>query len=341
MKKGIVVQGDPTTGGGEVLVGSGYMIDGEIIAVLGDPVSCKNPFHVAGNIVEGDENLLVNGKPVALHGHKVSCGCTLISTKLPELNFVDKPITTLEKTMCLAAYSEKFANEARKESLKKIFNIQISENIKNIIEFFLSLPEKCAPNEICTKLPLDKLLLQNPKRCDVIVNSELDKKKKESNINPTKSKKTKLDCSNNEYRGGPHKETRLPIGDGKDSHHIPAKEAYKGSKMYPPGEKIKAENGPAIQMDPEDHRALESTTSQAYRDKQRVLLQQGKLKEAIQMDIEDINSVAAKIGKPDKYKCALQEALNYADTLDPDDFRTPAGSTPANANKAPIPKKKK
>ena len=34
--------------------------------------------------------------------------------------------------------------------------------------------------------------------------------------------------------------------------------------MYPPGEKIKAENGPAIQMDPEDHRALESTTSQAY-----------------------------------------------------------------------------
>ena len=178
MKKGIVVEGDPTTGGGEVLVGSGYMIDGETIAVLGDPVSCKIPLHGSGNIVEGDPNLLVNGKPVALHGHKVSCGCTLIAVKLPELNFVDKPVTTFEESMCLADYGEKFAKEARKESLKEIFNIPIPENIKSIANFVLNLLEECGPKEICTKLPINKLFTQNPKRCEFIVQNKNDKQKK-------------------------------------------------------------------------------------------------------------------------------------------------------------------
>ena len=59
----IVVRRRSHYGGGEVLVGSGYMIDGETIAVLGDPVSCKIPLHGSGNIVE-DPNLLLMANPL-------------------------------------------------------------------------------------------------------------------------------------------------------------------------------------------------------------------------------------------------------------------------------------
>lgn len=188
MKKGIIVQGDPTTGGGEVLVGSGYMIDGETIAVLGDPVSCKNPFHVAGNIVEGDENLLANGKPVALHGHKVSCGCTLISTKLPALNFVDKPVTASEKNQCF--FDKRMADfaEKDKQQLDAFINSLNIENLvpdfmanfaKSFLKSFLNVSKdygRHGPN-YGAKL-LESLSQNNSSRCEVIINSEIDKQKK-------------------------------------------------------------------------------------------------------------------------------------------------------------------
>jgi len=83
--------------------------------------------------------------------------------------------------------------------------------------------------------------------------------------------------------------------------------------MYPPDSN--APDGLAIQVDPEDHNKTMSKGSKpenvAYREKQRVLLQQGKLNEAIQMDIDDINKIAAQKGQPEKYKCAIQEMQEY------------------------------
>ncbi len=75
MEKGIVVEGDPLSSGGKVTQGSGTTVNGFRIAVLGDPVSCPIPLHGSGTIIEGDTNALFNDKPVALEGHKVSCGC--------------------------------------------------------------------------------------------------------------------------------------------------------------------------------------------------------------------------------------------------------------------------
>ena len=46
------------------------------------------------------------------------------------------------------------------------------------------------------------------------------------------------------YRGGAHGCTKKPTGDGLDSHHIPADAATAMPK----------DMGPAIQMEPEDHR---------------------------------------------------------------------------------------
>ncbi len=106
---------------------------------------------------------------------------------------------------------------------------------------------------------------------------------------------------------------------------MPAKDAYKGSKMNPDGE---AKYGPAIQMDPADHNETASKKDKVYREKQRQLIQEGKLKEAILMDIEDINEIAVKRGNPSKYNCAIQEALEYSDPIDPDLYRTPAKSLP-------------
>lgn len=54
------------------------------------------------------------------------------------------------------------------------------------------------------------------------------------------------------YRGGAHGDgekigTSSPRNDGLDSHHMPAKDAYKGSSLS-------LEQGPAIMMEPVDHR---------------------------------------------------------------------------------------
>ncbi|WP_460356638.1 MULTISPECIES: hemagglutinin repeat-containing protein [unclassified Pseudomonas] len=113
--------------------------------------------------------------------------------------------------------------------------------------------------------------------------------------------------------GGPHKDTSKPVNDGLDSHHCPAQKCYKGAP-------ISSRDGPAIKMDPEDHKNTasfgRSEEAKAYRDKQQALLEEGRLMDAIQMDINDIRS---KFGN--KYDEGIKQMLEYASKLDPNDFR--------------------
>ncbi|KZL22454.1 hypothetical protein [Pseudovibrio sp. Ad37] len=60
---------------------------------------------------------------------------------------------------------------------------------------------------------------------------------------------------------------------------------------------------------------VSTNEAKAYREKQRKLLEEGKLKEAVQMDLDDIRN---KFG--DKYDDAIKEMLDYVDSLDPEDF---------------------
>lgn len=83
MGRKIVVVGDSTSHGGVVISGSPIrLLDGKPIARLGDMVSCplkypnKKP-HGINPIIEGEPAFGINGVPVALHGHKTACGCTL------------------------------------------------------------------------------------------------------------------------------------------------------------------------------------------------------------------------------------------------------------------------
>ena len=79
-KRGIIRLGDTTTHGGKViLVGSISEVGGIRIAREGDKVICPlcKGIHL---IVEGEATWRDDGIPVALHGHKTSCGASLISS---------------------------------------------------------------------------------------------------------------------------------------------------------------------------------------------------------------------------------------------------------------------
>ena len=95
--------------------------------------------------------------------------------------------------------------------------------------------------------------------------------------------------------------------------HCPAQSCYKGAP-------ISTKNGPAIKMDSADHEKTSSyggsKPAEAYRAKQEELLSQGKLKEAMQMDIDDIRR---QFGN--KYDEGIKQMLEYASKLDPNDFK--------------------
>lgn len=77
----IIRKGDKTTHGGSVITASDVMVFGGIgVARKGDIVSCPMSGHGPTVIIEGNPNYLDNGIPVAFHGHKCACGCTLISS---------------------------------------------------------------------------------------------------------------------------------------------------------------------------------------------------------------------------------------------------------------------
>ncbi|PWF47751.1 PAAR domain-containing protein [Massilia glaciei] len=80
-----IVQGDKTSHGGTVLVGSPFSdCDGKPIARVGDMVSCperKGVFPIA----EGDQSNIVDGAPVAYDGCKTACGARLVSSQIRTL----------------------------------------------------------------------------------------------------------------------------------------------------------------------------------------------------------------------------------------------------------------
>lgn len=79
--KGIVRKGDKTSSGGVVMAGSERMrIAGIGVAHLNDPVSCPLEGHNPSFIAEGHPTLRDEGRPIALHGYRCTCGCTLIAS---------------------------------------------------------------------------------------------------------------------------------------------------------------------------------------------------------------------------------------------------------------------
>ncbi|MFO7562940.1 MAG: DUF6531 domain-containing protein [Enhygromyxa sp.] len=134
------------------------------------------------------------------------------------------------------------------------------------------------------------------------------------------------------YSGGRHSQTSLPVGDGLDSHHMPAKATYADTALTPA-------DGPAIKMDPSDHRltgsygASASSSSPTKRDAfdiRRQSIEDARaaraagdmdraksiIDDAIMRDIADVQDIARRGGDPSKYDKAILEMI---DSLD-DDF---------------------
>lgn len=111
-----------------------------------------------------------------------------------------------------------------------------------------------------------------------------------------------------QYRGGRHSRTKKPAGDGLESHHMPADSTTS----------IPRERGPAIQMDPVDHKMTSShsgqgPTSKQYRDNLKEMIDQGRNRNAMAMEIWDVKRAAREgSGDSTKYNDAIREMLNYA-----------------------------
>lgn len=79
--KGIIRKNDKLSSGGYVTVGSETMkFAGIGVARKDDPVSCTILGHSPSFIAEGHPTMKDNGVPVAFHGYKCTCGCTLITS---------------------------------------------------------------------------------------------------------------------------------------------------------------------------------------------------------------------------------------------------------------------
>lgn len=77
----IIRLGDSTSHGGKVVSATSHVIVGGIpVARLGDKCTCPKRGHNNCVIVEGDPNWTIDGIPVALEGHKISCGAVLVSS---------------------------------------------------------------------------------------------------------------------------------------------------------------------------------------------------------------------------------------------------------------------
>ena len=99
------------------------------------------------------------------------------------------------------------------------------------------------------------------------------------------------------YRGGRYGDLDAP--EGIERHHTPADSVSPHSRT----------EGPAIQMEKRDHQQTGSwgrrKDAEAYRERQRELIQQDRMDDAIQTDIDDIT------GKwPGKYDDALLEMID-------------------------------
>lgn len=113
-------------------------------------------------------------------------------------------------------------------------------------------------------------------------------------------------AASGEFRGGSHSQTTKPRGDGLDSHHTPP-EGTGG---------VRPADGPAIQMDPKDHKATSSygrsAAADAWREGQEKLSKTNP-RRMMANEVRDVRRAAGAVsGSQSKYNKALQQMLKYA-----------------------------
>lgn len=152
------------------------------------------------------------------------------------------------------------------------------------------------PDEIVDKDGVDELPDEVMDKNDAGESS--DEKERDADIEEDDEPKEK--------KGGSYRDVKKTSdGETHEVHHMPADSASN----------LETDDGPAIKMEKEDHRQTascgNSKEAREYRAAQKELIEQGKFREALQMDIDDIHE---KFG--DKYDDAIAEMLEYVDKLE-------------------------
>lgn len=81
MGRNVVRLGDPTTHGGMVIsVSSTTTIEGKLVALIGDLVSCPIQGHGVNKIIEASKTCFSDNKAVVIDQCLCACGCKVIST---------------------------------------------------------------------------------------------------------------------------------------------------------------------------------------------------------------------------------------------------------------------
>lgn len=116
----------------------------------------------------------------------------------------------------------------------------------------------------------------------------------------------RVDVAEKEVNGGSYADVKKNSnGETHEVHHMPADSASN----------LERAEGPAIKMEKDDHRQTASCGSsieaREYQAAQKELIDNGKFREALQLDIDDIRD---KFG--DKYDGAISEMLKYVDKLE-------------------------
>lgn len=111
--------GDPTSHGGQVVSAtSNFVMFDKQVARIGDSVKCPKKGHGVCTIVEGDPTWTIDGRNVALEGHKTSCGAVLIST-LPNVMRNYQGIGKASSGTGIASAASGAATVAQKNSAKQ------------------------------------------------------------------------------------------------------------------------------------------------------------------------------------------------------------------------------
>ncbi len=81
MSKGLVLLGDKTTHGGQVIsAAASFTVNSKKVALVGDMVNCPFPEHGTNQIIEGSAEWSSDGKAIVVDGCKCQCGCQVISS---------------------------------------------------------------------------------------------------------------------------------------------------------------------------------------------------------------------------------------------------------------------
>lgn len=196
------------------------------------------------------------------------------------------------------------------------------EDADNVLERILDFEDKEIPDKIVksadaeenlykgmnTEGAIEKQKEVNP--LDDNLEESLRQKEQVANVadgvNVIEDETENKEGDESEKKGGSYGEIfKGGEGDKYEVHHMPADSTTE----------LDRNDGPAIKMEKEDHRQTASCGSsreaREYMAKQKELIDQGKFREALQMDIDDIHE---KFG--DKYDDAIAEMLEYVDKLE-------------------------